>query len=89
MSTRHLFAPDRSRVMPGSLAARLDEIHTCLDTLRGEQRRFERLGFERPQARCHEEIRYWRFLAAIHSLPPGADPGAHHGGPSCPARPGL
>jgi hypothetical protein len=41
--------------MPATQAARLDEI--------------ERLGFEQPQARCHEEIRYWSFLAALHSLP--------------------
>lgn len=60
--------------MPDSQAARLDQIQAALARLREERSRFARLGFERPQARCHAEIRYWSFLEAIHSLP--ADPGA-------------
>jgi hypothetical protein len=55
--------------MPATQAARLDEIERSLHTLARERERFERLGFEQPQARCHEEIRYWSFLAALHSLP--------------------
>jgi len=61
--------PDRSRSMPASPAARLDHIQGTLRALAGERERFERLGFEQPQARCHQEIRYWSFLAALHSLP--------------------
>ncbi len=58
--------------MPATTAARLDEIQAALSTLRHERSRFERLGFERPQARCHTEIRYWSFLEALHSLPADA-----------------
>ena len=65
--------PDRLRAMPATPAARLDEIERSLGTLYRERERFERLGFEEPQARCHQEIRYWSFLAALHSLP--AEPG--------------
>jgi hypothetical protein len=55
--------------MPATTAARLDHIQAALGTLRRERSRFERLGFEVPQARCHGEIRYWSFLEALHSLP--------------------
>jgi len=64
--------PSRSRLMPATPAARLDDIHAALCALRHERSRFERLGFELPQARCHAEIRYWSFLAALHSLPADA-----------------
>ena len=71
--------PSRTRPMPSTAAARLDDIQAALDTLRRERSRFERLGFELPQARCQAEIRYWRFLEALHSLPAdaGASPGGH------------
>jgi hypothetical protein len=65
--------PDRSRLMPASAAARLDHIQAALRVLREERARFERLGFEQPQARCHADLRYWGFLEAIHSLPGGTD----------------
>jgi len=87
MSAPSSFAPDRGRPMPDSPASRLDEIHASLAALRSEQRRFERLGFERPQARCHEELRFWRFLAAIHSLPADRGPASHLPGFPCPDRP--
>ena len=58
--------------MPASQAARLDDIQGALHLLRHERDRFERLGFETPQARCQAEIRYWSFLAALHSLPADA-----------------
>jgi hypothetical protein len=59
--------------MPASPAARLDDIQGALGALRHERDRFERLGFETPQARCQAEIRYWSFLAALHSLPADAE----------------
>ena len=68
MSAPSLAGPNRSRPMPATTAARLDDIQAALSTLRHERSRFERLGFERPQARCHAEIRYWSFLEALHSL---------------------
>jgi hypothetical protein len=58
--------------MPATTAARLDDIQAALGTLRHERSRFERLGFELAQARCHSEIRYWSFLEALHSLPADA-----------------
>lgn len=69
MSRPVSLGPDRSRPMPASQAARLDDIQGALRMLRHERDRFERLGFEQPQARCHAELRYWSFLAALHSLP--------------------
>jgi hypothetical protein len=60
--------------MPATQAGRLDEIESSLRTLARQRERFERLGFEQPQVRCHEEIRYWSFLAALHSLPAGLRP---------------
>jgi len=75
----------RSRPMPASTASRLDDIQATLSTLRGEQTRFERLGFENPMFRCHAELRYWSFLEALHSLPADRDPDTLKGDPSWPA----
>lgn len=75
---------DRARPMPASSAARHDDIAAVLGALRGEQRRLERLGLELPLAQCHEEIRYWGFLAALHSLPTRSGPGSERGGFSWP-----
>jgi len=72
VSTPTFAGADRSRPMPATNAARVDDIQAALGALRHERSRFERLGFERPQARCHAEIRYWSFLAALHSLPAAA-----------------
>ena len=69
MSRAFPAGPDRLRPMPATQAGRLDEIEQSLRVLARERERFERLGFEQPQARCHQEIRYWSFLAALHSLP--------------------
>jgi hypothetical protein len=55
--------------MPASAVARRDDIAIALRTLGDEQRRLDRLGLELPLARCHEELRYWGFLAALHALP--------------------
>lgn len=75
MSAPASLGPDRSRLMPASPAARLDHIQAALCTLRQERERFARLGFERPQARCHADLRYWSFLQALHTLPAAPDAG--------------
>lgn len=73
--------------MPATNSARLDDIEAALSTLRHERSRFERLGFERPQARCHAEIRYWSFLEALHSLPAAAGPATPTHGSAWPGPP--
>ena len=60
---------DLQRVMPASVAARLDGAHAALASLREEERRLERLGLAGALRRCREQLRYWEFLAAIFSLP--------------------
>jgi len=60
---------DPSRTMPAGAGGRLDQAHAALASLDHERRRLERLGLETPLARCHEQIRYWRFVAALVGLP--------------------
>jgi len=60
---------DRRRAIPASGFEREVEIQAAIDSLREEQRRLERLGFEVPLHRCHEELRYWSFVSALHALP--------------------
>lgn len=57
------------RPMPEGAAARLDAARSTLASLRDEERRLERLGLETPLARCHDQVRYWRFVAGLLSLP--------------------
>lgn len=56
---------DPARPMPAGAGARRDTIAAALASLREEQRRLERIGFELPLARCHEQLRYWRFLDGL------------------------
>ena len=63
---------DATRVMPASVTARLDAASIAVASLREEQRRLQRIGFELPLARCHEQLRYWNFVHAVCSLAPGA-----------------
>jgi hypothetical protein len=62
-------AADPSRAIPAHAGARLDEIRRALVSLGDESRRLERIGFELPLARCHEQRRYWSFLHALYTLP--------------------
>ena len=62
-------AADLARAIPAHSGARLDAIQTALVSLESETRRLERIGFELPIARCHEQRRYWSFLRALYSLP--------------------
>ncbi len=59
---------DVSRSMPDTAAARLDAARAAVASLEGEQRRLARLGFELPMARCHQQLRYWRFVESMLSL---------------------
>jgi hypothetical protein len=59
---------DVARTMPASPAARLDAATAAIASLRDEQRRLVRLGFELPLARCHEQLRYWSFVRALCAL---------------------
>jgi hypothetical protein len=71
---------DRARRMPSTPAARQDDIAAARRSLAAERRRLERLGLEPPLARCQEEVRYWDFLAALHSLPTRSGPLEERGG---------
>lgn len=61
-------AADRGRAIPDAPGARADRIAAALASLGEEQRRLERLGFEDPLRRCHQERRYWAFLAALFHM---------------------
>ncbi|MCC6652602.1 MAG: hypothetical protein IT348_15730 [Candidatus Eisenbacteria bacterium] len=71
------FAPltvsaDPARPMPASNVARFDAANAAVASLRDEQRRLQRLGFELPLARCHQQLRFWSFVSAVCSLDPQA-----------------
>ncbi len=61
---------DPARPMPGSAGARLDAADAAIVALRDEQRRLQRLGFETPLARCHQQLRFWSFVRALCALEP-------------------
>ncbi len=61
---------DVSRSMPDTAVARLDAARAAVASLESEQRRLARLGFELPIARCHQQLRYWRFVESMLSLRP-------------------
>lgn len=64
-------AADPAAAMPGSRGARVDAAAAAVASLREEQRRLERLGFELPLARCDRQLRFWRFVSAVCALEPG------------------
>ena len=64
-------AADTARAMPTGAGARLDAANSAMASLREEQRRLERLGFETPLARCHQQLRFWSFVSAVCSLESG------------------
>lgn len=64
-------AAETARAIPTGAGARLDAAHAAVVSLRDEQRRLERLGFETPLARCHEQLRFWSFVSALCSIEPG------------------
>jgi hypothetical protein len=72
-------AADPRHELPLSAAARLDHAVSAVAALEHEQSRLERIGFETPLARCHEQLRFWRFVAALHALPPSAAPACRAG----------
>lgn len=72
------------RPMPAGSAARLDAAVTTLGALLDEQRRLERLGFERPLAHCHQQVRYWGFVTRLLSITAAEE---SRGGVSWPSAP--
>lgn len=61
-------ASDIERAMPSSVGSQLDAARAAVASLESEQRRVERLGFELPMARCHEQLRYWRFVESLLAM---------------------
>ena len=61
-------AADPARPMPATPVARRDAAEAAVASLDREARRLERLGFELPLARCHAQLRYWRFVSALMTL---------------------
>ncbi len=59
---------DVTRPMPDSRVAQLDAARHAIASLEHEQRRLARLGFELPLARCHQQLRYWRFVESVLNL---------------------
>lgn len=66
-------ASDVTRPMPASAGQRLDAARAAIASLEGERRRLARLGFELPMARCHEQLRYWRFVESLLALQAGGE----------------
>lgn len=66
---------DPSRTMPADPASRVDQARVALASLRDEQRRLSRLGLETPLSRCHDQLRYWQFVAGLMALHPDAEGG--------------
>jgi len=62
---------DPDRAMPEERGEQLDRVASAVASLREEQRRLERLGFETPLHRCHHQRRYWEFVGALLSLDAG------------------
>lgn len=65
-------ASDPRLAMPDTPVARHDQVRAAIASLTDEQRRLERLGFELPLARCHDQLRYWRFLDGLLAAAAGA-----------------
>ena len=73
------------RPLPEGAGARLDTAAATLGALLDEQHRLERLGFELPIARCHQQVRYWSFVTRLLAI--AAAEGAAPGEPSWPSDP--
>jgi hypothetical protein len=66
---------DPSAHIPARESARLDRLEAAIASLAAEERRLERLGFERPLAECRRQRRYWEFVRAILALAPATSSG--------------
>jgi hypothetical protein len=73
------------RPLPEGTGARLDAAAATLGALLDEQHRLERLGFELPLARCHQQVRYWGFVTRLLTI--AAADGAARGEASWPSDP--
>ncbi len=58
-------AADVRRPMPGTLQERLAAADRAVASLVIEQQLAEALHAEVPQARCHHQLRYWRFVRNV------------------------
>ncbi len=56
---------DPAQAIPRSATERQWQIEAALASLDHEQQRLDRLGFETPIARCHQQRRFWEFVRAI------------------------
>jgi len=61
-------AADPQRAVPEHPGARLDRIETALRVLGEEELRLERLGLDRPRARCREARRFWGFVGGLYAM---------------------
>ena len=71
MSTALHPSADALAPLPASPGERLDRSVRAVQALEAERRRLERLHLERPLARCHEQLRYWRFVRALMCVATG------------------
>ncbi len=62
---------DVHRAMPATAGARLAAADRALASLALEQQLAEALRAEIPQARCHHQIRYWRFVRGVLAVSAG------------------
>lgn len=59
---------DPARAIPRSASERQWQIEAALASLNHEQERLDRLGFEVPLARCHQQRRFWEFVRALDGM---------------------
>ena len=59
---------DPARTIPRSASERQWQIEAALTSLNHEQERLDRLGFEVPLARCHQQRRFWEFVRALDGM---------------------
>ncbi len=59
---------DPAREISRSASERQWQIEAALASLNQEQARLDRLGFEVPLARCHQQRRFWEFVRALDGM---------------------
>jgi len=64
-------AADAGREMPRTATERLAVADRAVASLAVEQQLAEALRAEIPQARCHHQLRYWRFVRGLCAVAAG------------------
>lgn len=64
-------AADPRAAMPATAGARLAAADAAVASLVVEQQLAEALHAEIPQARCHHQLRYWRFVRGLAAIAAG------------------